>query len=346
MLAFACETGLDGSVPPRRYLWTDAYAVGNFITLQSLYPAMDTLAHATQLVSQVHEVLGRHREDDCRHGWISGLDDSDARQHPTAGGLRIGKPLPERAPHEPYDAQSEWDRDGQYYHYLTKWMYALHLTERATGILDYGCWARELAEAAFNGFMSRQSPYQLRWKMSIDLSRPQVAAAGQQDPLDGYVTALVLQEAHPDKRLKKIIEALMPFCLDQNWVTDDPLGIGGLLTNAQRLLQIRGTRETAELIQNLSRDALDGLQRFIASPTLAYPATARLAFRELGLAISLRQTDPARMLISDQDLAAELGRLAENIETFWMHESNQLQASWQDHLDINRVMLATCLLQR
>jgi len=112
------------------------------------------------------------------------------------------------------------------------------------------------------------------------------------------------------------------------------------------LLQIRGTRETAELIQNLSRDALDGLQRFIASPTLAYPATARLAFRELGLAISLRQTDPARMLISDQDLAAELGRLAENIETFWMHESNQLQASWQDHLDINRVMLATCLLQR
>ncbi len=346
MLAFACETGLDGGAPPRRYLWTDAYAVMNFIALQRLYPEKDTLQHATQLISQVHEVLGRHREDDVRRGWISGLDDSDARQHPTAGGLRIGKPLPERAPHEPYDAHSEWDRDGQYYHYLTKWMYALHLSERATGIEDYGRWARELAEASFNGFVSRESPYQLRWKMSIDLSRPLVAAAGQQDPLDGFVTALTLHEAHPDKELEKIIEALRPFCLDQNWVTDDPLGIGGLLSNAHRLLQIRGTRETADLVQNLSRDALHGLRRFIASPTLAYPATARLAFRELGLSIGLRQIDPARMLASDTDLAAELGQLAENIESFWRDQSNQQQTTWQDHLDINRVMLASSLLMR
>jgi hypothetical protein len=45
--------------------------------------------------------------------------------HPTRGGLRIGKQLPERRPGEPYDPQVEWDRDGQYFHYLTKWMHAL-----------------------------------------------------------------------------------------------------------------------------------------------------------------------------------------------------------------------------
>jgi len=46
-------------------------------------------------------VLGRHRDDDTRSGWISGLDDEKGKQHPTFGGLRIGKPLNERKPNEP-----------------------------------------------------------------------------------------------------------------------------------------------------------------------------------------------------------------------------------------------------
>jgi hypothetical protein len=41
------------------------------------------------------------------------------------GGLRIGKPLKERGANEPIDESLEWDRDGQYFHYLTKWMHAL-----------------------------------------------------------------------------------------------------------------------------------------------------------------------------------------------------------------------------
>ncbi|MBN1234582.1 MAG: hypothetical protein JW999_00860 [Methanotrichaceae archaeon] len=37
------------------------------------------------LVDQVHRTLGRHRDDDPRRGWISGLESREAEQHPTAG---------------------------------------------------------------------------------------------------------------------------------------------------------------------------------------------------------------------------------------------------------------------
>ena len=35
-------------------------------------------------------------------------------------GLRIGKPQAERAAHDPFMADEEWSRDGQYFHCLTK----------------------------------------------------------------------------------------------------------------------------------------------------------------------------------------------------------------------------------
>ena len=62
---------------------------------------------ADALITDVHETLGRHR-----HGAHSRLgrasDDS-----PLLGGLRIGKEAEE----------DEEDGDGQYFHYLTKWMF-------------------------------------------------------------------------------------------------------------------------------------------------------------------------------------------------------------------------------
>ncbi len=36
MDGFARATGLVGDAPPRRYLWTDAFAVGNFLGLHRL----------------------------------------------------------------------------------------------------------------------------------------------------------------------------------------------------------------------------------------------------------------------------------------------------------------------
>jgi hypothetical protein len=109
MTGFAERTGLTPPArPPRRYLWTDAFAVCNYLELFSRTGKEQYQQDAKRLVSQVHRVLGRHRKDDSRCGWISGLEEQEGEQHPTQGGLRIGKELPERGPDEPYDEHLEW----------------------------------------------------------------------------------------------------------------------------------------------------------------------------------------------------------------------------------------------
>ena len=64
----------------------------------------------------MHYILGRHRSDDSRGGWISGLEDSAGQCHPTIGGLLIGKAMPERKAKQTMDTQEEWDRSGRYFH--------------------------------------------------------------------------------------------------------------------------------------------------------------------------------------------------------------------------------------
>jgi len=156
MLDFADRTGLTArGIPPRRYLWTDSFAVCNFFELYRQTGDSRFLKLALALIDQVHETLGRHRPDDVRQGWISGLAEKEGREHPTAGGLRIGKALPERRPDEPLDDRLEWDQDGQYFHYLTKWMHALHRASRVTGDANFKRMARELAYAAHARFTYR-----------------------------------------------------------------------------------------------------------------------------------------------------------------------------------------------
>ena len=153
MLAFADRTGVTSArTREQRYLWTDAFAVCNFLALHRATGSSEHLAHARLLVVHVHEELGRHRTDASRSGWISGLGEDEGRRHPTRGGLRIGKPLPERRADEPYDEDLEWERDGQYFHYLTRWMHALARMARATGEARYLEWAVELAETAHAAF--------------------------------------------------------------------------------------------------------------------------------------------------------------------------------------------------
>ena len=152
MRAFAETTGLTGNARPQRYLWTDAFGVCNFLGLHRVTGRADYLELALKLVEQVHHVLARHRDDDPRRGWISGLGEAEGERHPTLGGLRIGKDLPERQPHDPLDARLEWERDGQYLHYLTQWMHALHRVSEETGIPAFDTWAVELAQAAHAAF--------------------------------------------------------------------------------------------------------------------------------------------------------------------------------------------------
>src|SRR5689334_1137240 len=90
MTGFAERTGLSGDRPPQRYLWTDAHAVCNFLALARVTGDDRYVGLARRLVAQVHETLGRHRPDDARRGWLSGLSEAEGAAHPTRGGLRIG----------------------------------------------------------------------------------------------------------------------------------------------------------------------------------------------------------------------------------------------------------------
>ena len=249
MLEFADESGLTNpNNPPRRYLWTDAHAVCNYLSLYRKTGYVEFRELALNLIDQVHRVLGKHRDDDPRHGWISGLNDTEGRQHPTAGGLRIGKSLNEREYTEAYDERLEWDRDGQYFHYLTKWMHALYRAGSVTREIEFCRWAVELARVAHAGFAQARFPgdtKRLVWKMSIDLSYPLVPASGLHDPLDGFVTYNELglcprpgADTSEQLDLTAEIAASAAMIEGQRFATDDPLGIGGLLFDACRVLQL------------------------------------------------------------------------------------------------------------
>ncbi len=370
MTEFAGLTGLSPiNKSPRRYLWTDAFAVCNFLELfrrthQERYRDL-----ALRLVHQVHNVLGRHREDDIRKGWISGLSEEEGEKHPTAGGLRIGKKLKERKPGEPYDERLEWDQDGQYFHYLTKWMHALSQVSRATGDFTYNRWASELAKTAHAAFVyspSNSRQKRMYWKMSIDLTYPLVASMGHHDPLDGLITYSQLQETRrsdPDKKVSPDLTAeivdLTAICERKDWTTDDPLGLGGLLSDSYRAAQltVAGGFKSAGLVGELLNASLVGLASYTRGNQLGLPAAYRLAFRELGLSIGLSaverleellQRDRAQFQGSDTvqrliDSLAPYLRLQKEIETFWLERANQQSVTWKEHRDINMVMLATSL---
>jgi hypothetical protein len=182
MQRFAERTKLTTHEPGQRYLWTDAFAVCNFLGLAQATGELEYLELASRLVAAVHLTLGKHRSDDWREGWLSGLSERGASGHPTWGGLRIGKPLPERRWDEALDDSLEWERDGQYFHYLTKWMHALDQLARTTRQPRYNLWARELAAVAFAAFTVQaraELPRRLVWKMSIERFLPVAADAVQ-----------------------------------------------------------------------------------------------------------------------------------------------------------------------
>lgn len=359
MSDFAGRTGLGGGGAPRRYLWTDAFALVNALDLWCETREGRWRDLAIDLIAQVHGVLGRHRPDDSRSGWLSGLGEEEGRRHPTGGGLRIGKYLPERRPGEPQDERLEWDRDGQYWHYLTKWMDALSRAAVVLGEPHYQEHAEELAAAVFPHFLQRSAagePIGLAWKMSVDLSRPQIAGISPHDALDGYATVRWLGRTGEETGLGEEAAILRRLAEGRNWATADPLGLGGLLLDAMRLARLPDrTAADERLIAAILAGIVAGLTHFLHSGTLAIPAARRLGFRELGLAIGL-QALPALSEAADTSeslkhaMAPHLAELpgtadiGNRILAFWSDPKNRRAATWIEHRDINEVMLATALL--
>ncbi|MFX0013281.1 MAG: hypothetical protein ACFFB2_02560 [Promethearchaeota archaeon] len=309
MLKFSDDTGLTSKKPPRRYLWTDSFAVCNFLGFYQMTGENKFKELAIQLVDQVHKTLGKHRDDDERSGWLGTKD------HPTKNGLRIGKPLPERKPYETFNSHLEWDRDGQYFHYLTKWIHALIKVYHVMKEEKYLTWALDLAKAS-TLFISSNRMF---WKMSIDLSYPLVPSMGQHDPVDGYITFKELQTVI-DADLGAVLSSLEKMIQQLNLVTTDPLGIGGLLFDAYRLEQMGLNSDKR---RRMMIAAQEGLKYCRLSHVLA--------FRELGLAIGLQAAKKMAFL-------EESWALIDEINAYWLKHSD-----WTEHMDINRVMLATSL---
>jgi len=363
MIEFAALTGLEPvDNNPQRYLWTDAFAVCNYLELFSQTEDKKYLDLAVKLVEQVHHILGKHRTDDERSGWISGLEGEEAQNHPTIGGLRIGKKFNERKPQEPIDQRLEWEQDGQYYHYLTKWMHALNRVGKVTKNPDYIVWAIELAKTAHEGFTylpAGRGRKIMHWKMSIDLSYPLVPSIGQHDPLDGFVTYNELQLSAeklnlPDiPQLEEEISEIADICRGMNLTTNDPLGIGGVLFDATRVAQfiVKENMDFNQLLKSILDSAYTGLGSFFRSNPLRIYPDYRLAFRELGLSIGLKGVkrmqkcfkydNPFQEIISPFMNYLSFGN---KIQDFWIQNKNWNLGSWAEHREINMVMLATSLI--
>jgi hypothetical protein len=367
MSEFAETTGLlQAGGAQRRYLWTDAFAVCNFVGFYRKTNDETFKKPALLLVDRVHRILGRHRADDGRKGWISGLDEREGELHPTVGGLRIGKEINERGRNDPINERLEWDRDGQYFHYLTKWMQALSRVGAITGDPNYIRWATELAKTAYAKFTYSPCPGQrmMHWKMSIDLSYPLVASMGHHDPLDGLITCCELR-ANPAAKsggasdLIEEIEGFAAMCRGKDWTTDDPLGLGGLLSDIFRVSQLMAKEASpkADLLPDLLEASRIGLHAYARTGLLEAPAAYRLPFREFGLSIGLHAIERLNRLFDEKPEIFDKKRslrgqveslkrhipMAETIEAFWLKPANREASTFTDHYDINTVMLATSL---
>ncbi|TFK49004.1 hypothetical protein OE88DRAFT_453149 [Heliocybe sulcata] len=274
-----------------RYLWTDGFGVVNFISLVRLTADTYYLTLAERLIERVHDVLGRTRDGSRR---LPGATDEE----PLKGGLRIGK-IKETGP----------DGDGQYFHYLTVWMFALNRMWLISEELKYNDLAIQLARAVHPAFVVDRDSTRPRmyWKMSMDLSRPLVRSEGNLDPIDGYVVYSRLQRSGLGNDLqeevadyKKIVEAKW-----RHYGSCDPLDLGMTLWTTHWLVD--DPRE--EWAAGLTRRALGDLRDVVVSRYFDAPLSSRLAFREFGTALGIRCHSGEEDL---QELAKKITKTWEN----------------------------------
>ena len=168
-----------------RYLWTDAFGVVLLVSLYRRTGEARWLDEARWLVDEVERVLGRER------------------------GLRIGE-----AP----------DRDGQYFHYLAMWLFALERLGRVEP--EYRSRAIALARDIHPAFVVPGRG--VIWKMREDLAGAYPGHGfGALDAFDGYVVYSLLS---PEDLRAEIAEmrALMDATYRDLAIAQD-LGLGMML---------------------------------------------------------------------------------------------------------------------
>ena len=168
-----------------RYLWTDAFGVVLLVSLYNVLAKDEFLDEAEWVVAEVDRVLGRPR------------------------GIRIGE---------------EPDRDGQYFHYLAMWLYALAVMGRH--IPRYREKGIDLVHQIHDAFLVPGRG--VIWKMKEDLSGPYPGyGLGALDAFDGYVSYRMLDEKALSREIadmRRLIDRSAPGLV----ITQD-LGLGMML---------------------------------------------------------------------------------------------------------------------
>ena len=118
-----------------------------------------------------------------------------------------------------------------------------------------------------------------------------------------------------------------------------------MLVDAYRLEKLQDDKD---MIDGLLQASWMGLGAITGSGEIGSrrgPGSAdyRLAFRELGLSIGLHAASRMDNNNKAKRLVGKYGKLADDIETFWLNPKHQATNTFQDYLDINEVMLATSL---
>lgn len=227
-----------------RYLWTDAFGV---VLLVSLYDALGDgkfLAEAEWVVEEVDRVLRRPR------------------------GIRIGE---------------EPDRDGQYFHYLAMWLYALAVLGRHSD--RYRETGISIVREVHNAFLVPGRG--VIWKMQEDLSAPYPGyGLGALDAFDGYVSYRMLDEealSHEIDDMRALIDKTAADLV----ITQD-LGLGMMLW----LTHFFPEEPWARLQKKRCLKILDRMwiedSYFCREPDL--PRT-RFAFTNYGVSVGLQSVD-------------------------------------------------------
>ena len=329
MQDYARLTGLaPANAHPRRYLWTDAFAVCNYLELFAgpmmkpigiwLYASsIRCIIPSAGTAKTIPDAAGSAALMSRR---VSGI---------RPGGLRIGKQLNERRPDEPPNERLEWDRDGQYYHYLTKWMHALNCVSQVTGDPTYIRWAMELAKTAHARFayLRLRRPEE---DVLEDEHRPHLSSGSLYGPARSSrrLCHLLRASGGGDRDFKESsCRASMHEIADMAEICRG-MQPGHRRSARHRRSSLRclkncttdgkGRLKNAGLLENVVDSALMGMKSFAKSETLEYPADYRLAFRELGLSIGLSAVENLRKWIEENpDLLARKSPCIVGLKTSW-----------------------------
>lgn len=323
------EAGLCADQRQRRYLWTDAFGVLAYVSLIDVFRTRgnedevqkyEWAAH--RLVDVVHECLGKPRS--TRQVDAMKPDNTTGFSSPTGlVGLRIGK----------VDTKLVTDYgmryDGQYWHYIDKWLLAL----TRLGRIEDGV---RIAKTVFPYFFFDGSIGHdgggIRWKLSVDATPPPELRQTQanEDTLSALIVYSILENARCrtietsngasavtslEPEIQKLRQALQFY---KPRVTDDPLGWGLEAFYDQFL---RG-HPRQQALSSLSMQAL-------------HPSHLSLPFRLYGAIIGARLAGPA---LASPDIVDRL------VELSLQHQAQALAGGHEEHSSINRVMLAMCLL--